>query len=58
MQQLSLTALTIHITILYCTGQVGKGSDDHAFWGRPEDMYMKRPSYKIDKENPGEDLAT
>ncbi|XP_045104527.1 endoglucanase E-4-like isoform X2 [Portunus trituberculatus] len=38
-------------------GQVGKGSDDHAFWGRPEDMYMKRPAYKINRENPGTELA-
>ncbi|XP_069172221.1 LOW QUALITY PROTEIN: uncharacterized protein [Procambarus clarkii] len=38
-------------------GQVGKGSLDHGFWGRPEDMYMDRPSMKIDKDAPGSDLA-
>lgn len=36
-----------------CIVQVGKGSDDHAFWGRPEDMLMERPAYKIDREHPG-----
>jgi Glycosyl hydrolase family 9/FG-GAP-like repeat len=38
-------------------GQVGSGAVDHAFWGRPEDMTMARPSYKIDTLNPGSDLA-
>ncbi|KAK8724731.1 hypothetical protein OTU49_017490, partial [Cherax quadricarinatus] len=38
-------------------GQVGAGGPDHAFWGRPEDMTMERPSYKIDDGHPGSDLA-
>ena len=38
-------------------GQVGNGDADHAWWGRPEDMPMARPSYKIDAQNPGSDLA-
>ncbi|XP_050707727.1 uncharacterized protein LOC126992936 [Eriocheir sinensis] len=38
-------------------GQVGYGESDHAFWGRPEDMTMSRPSYKIDTGAPGSDLA-
>ena len=38
-------------------GQVGNGDMDHAWWGRPEDMPMARPSYKIDAQNPGSDLA-
>ena len=38
-------------------GQVGNGGADHAWWGRPEDMPMARPSYKIDDQNPGSDLA-
>jgi len=38
-------------------GQVGQGSVDHAYWGRPEDMTMQRPSYKIDTSRPGSDLA-
>jgi hypothetical protein len=29
-------------------GQVGRGDLDHAYWGRPEDMTMERPAYKID----------
>lgn len=38
-------------------GQVGNGGIDHAYWGRPEDMDVYRPSYKIDQNNPGSDLA-
>lgn len=37
--------------------QVGNGGLDHAYWGRPENMTMNRPSYKIDEQNPGRDLA-
>jgi aryl-phospho-beta-D-glucosidase BglC (GH1 family) len=38
-------------------GQVGRGDLDHAFWGAPEVMSMERPSFKIDAQNPGSDLA-
>jgi Glycosyl hydrolase family 9/FG-GAP-like repeat len=40
-------------------GQVGSGSIDHQsqFWGPPETMTMARPSYKIDAQHPGSDLA-
>jgi hypothetical protein len=40
-------------------GQVGNGSTDHAFWGRPEDWpkQNKRPAYKITESKPGSDLA-
>lgn len=38
-------------------GQVGDGYQDHAYWGAPEDMTMERPSFKIDRQNPGTDLA-
>jgi hypothetical protein len=34
-------------------GQVGQGDVDHAYWGRPEDMTMPRPAYKIDTSRPG-----
>jgi len=34
-------------------GQVGQGELDHAFWGRPEDMTMARPAFKIDTSRPG-----
>ena len=37
--------------------QVGDGHIDHAWWGRPEDMTMARPAWKIDEQNPGSDLA-
>lgn len=35
-------------------GQVGDFDLDHQFWGRPEELNMSRPAYKIDEENPGE----
>ncbi|XP_045615169.2 endoglucanase E-4 [Procambarus clarkii] len=38
-------------------GQVGDGHIDHNYWGRPEEMTMQRPSYKIDSNNPGSELA-
>jgi len=38
-------------------GQVGKGSEDHASWGRPEDWTAKRPAYKITAASGGSDLA-
>jgi hypothetical protein len=34
-------------------GQVGRGDLDHAYWGRPEDMTMSSPAFKIDTSNPG-----
>mgnify|MGYP000863217752 CR=1 FL=1 len=33
--------------------QVGDGHLDHAWWGPAEAMTMERPSYKVDKNNPG-----
>ncbi|NJL87270.1 MAG: glycosyl hydrolase family 9 [Leptolyngbyaceae cyanobacterium SM1_1_3] len=38
-------------------GQVGDGNSDHSYWGAPEDMAMERPAFKIDRQNPGSDLA-
>ena len=37
--------------------QVGDGDADHASWGRPEDMSMARPAFKISPKKPGTDLA-
>ena len=37
--------------------QVGDGDADHAYWGRPEDMTMARPSFKITPDKPGSDVA-
>jgi Glycosyl hydrolase family 9 len=36
---------------------VGDGDTDHYCWQRPEDMTTSRQAYKIDKNNPGSDLA-
>ncbi|XP_042211150.1 endoglucanase E-4-like [Homarus americanus] len=38
-------------------GQVGDGHIDHKFWGRPEEMTMERPSFKIDYDHPGTELV-
>lgn len=38
-------------------GQVGNGSQDHAWWGPAEVMPMARPAYKISASCPGSDLA-
>jgi hypothetical protein len=38
-------------------GQVGRGDLDHAYWGPPEAMQMPRPSFKIDRDHPGTELA-
>lgn len=38
-------------------GQVGSFETDHTYWGRPEELNMTRPAYKIDAEHPGSDLA-
>lgn len=37
--------------------QVGDGGPDHGYWGRPEDMTMARPAYKITANRPGSDIA-
>ena len=42
---------------LLSINQVGQGGPDHSFWGRPEDMTMARPSYKIGPSTCGSDLA-
>lgn len=41
--------------VLY--GQVGDAELDHGEWGRPEDMAMARPAFKITEQRPGSDLA-
>ncbi|MFI7574744.1 glycoside hydrolase family 9 protein [Micromonospora sp. NPDC049497] len=41
--------------VLY--GQVGKGDDDHKWWGPAEVMPMARPAYRIDASCGGADLA-
>ncbi|MEO3930713.1 glycoside hydrolase family 9 protein [Micromonosporaceae bacterium B7E4] len=41
--------------VLY--GQVGKGDDDHKWWGPAEVLPMARPAYKIDASCGGSDLA-
>ena len=46
-----------HVSANEFYGQVGNGGVDHSYWGRPEDMTMERPAYKIDTDNPGSDLA-
>lgn len=45
--------LKAHTAATEFYGQVGEGEADHAYWGRPEDMTMARPAYKIDAARPG-----
>ncbi|XP_055879854.1 endoglucanase A-like isoform X1 [Biomphalaria glabrata] len=37
--------------------QVGNATKDHAFWGPPEKMIQKRPSFRINSTKPGTDVA-
>ncbi|KAK1619441.1 hypothetical protein QYE76_024958 [Lolium multiflorum] len=37
--------------------EVGDGDTDHYCWQRPEDMTTSRQAYKVDRENPGSDVA-
>lgn len=46
-----------HVSPNELYGQVGDFNLDHTFWGRPEDLSMSRPAYKIDAQHPGSDLA-
>lgn len=46
-----------HFFQWYILPQVGDGQKDHGVWGRPEDMKMDRPSYKITASKPGSDAA-
>ncbi|CAL1542597.1 unnamed protein product, partial [Lymnaea stagnalis] len=36
--------------------QVGDPYIDHTYWGRPEEMDMERPAYKLTPESPGSDV--
>lgn len=37
--------------------QVGDGSADHSWWGPAEVLPMARPSYKVDRSNPGSTVS-
>ena len=45
------------MTMMTVILQVGKVDLDHSYWGRPEDMTMDRPVYKLTTSRPGSDLA-
>lgn len=49
--------LKAHVEPNVFYGQVGLGDVDHAYWGRPEEMTMERPAFKITESKPGSDLA-
>lgn len=51
-QVLGLLSLIFHWLF-----KVGDGYADHGFWGRPEDMNMARPSFKVTQNQPGSDLT-
>jgi len=46
-----------HVSTNNFYGQVGDANVDHEIWGRPEDMTMDRPAYKLTTTAPGSDLA-
>ncbi|KAF9622184.1 hypothetical protein IFM89_030042 [Coptis chinensis] len=50
-----LLKATAHPGTIYV--QVGDANKDHACWERPEDMDTPRSVFKIDKNNPGSDVA-
>ncbi|XP_010269597.1 PREDICTED: endoglucanase 17-like [Nelumbo nucifera] len=50
-----LLKATSHPDTIYV--QVGDANKDHACWERPEDMDTPRSVFKIDKSNPGSDVA-
>ena len=37
--------------------QVGNGQQDHAVWGRPEDVQGPVPAYTVTKDKPGSDVV-
>ncbi len=37
--------------------QVGDPGADHSFWGPPQDMTMRRPTYSCDKNNPCSEVS-
>ncbi|XP_018016813.1 endoglucanase E-4 [Hyalella azteca] len=49
--------LKAHTTPTTIWAQVGDGDLDHSLWGPPEDMTMARPSYKLDQNAPGSEVA-
>merc|ERR1711892_1348338 len=49
--------IAAHLGDTEFVGQIGDGDADHASWGRPEDMTMARPAFKITANAPGSELA-
>ena len=49
--------IACHVADKEFIGQIGDGDADHAYWGRPEDMTMNRPDFRITASSPGSDLA-
>jgi hypothetical protein len=45
--------LKAHVAPTEFYGQVGRVDLDHSSWGRPEDMTMERPAYKVNTSRPG-----
>jgi len=49
--------LKCHVATNQFYGQVGDGTLDHNYWGRPEDMTMARPAARLTTSAGGSDLA-
>ena len=52
-----VVVVIVILVMMSVTHQVGNVDLDHAYWGRPEDMTMNRPVYKLTTSQPGSDLA-
>ncbi|XP_072172400.1 LOW QUALITY PROTEIN: endoglucanase 1-like [Diadema setosum] len=46
-----------HVNTNEFYGQVGDGHTAYSVWGRPEELTIARPAWKITESNPGSDLA-
>eukprot|EP01132_Coremiostelium_polycephalum_P009018 gene9018-11045_t len=49
--------MAAHVSDNSFAAQVGNGEADHAYWGPPELMTMDRPTYMIDQDHPGTEVA-
>ena len=48
---------SFYITPVVFSLQVADAEVDHSYWGRPEEMTMPRPSFKVTTSKPGSDVA-
>eukprot|EP01133_Synstelium_polycarpum_P007343 gene7343-8552_t len=49
--------MAAHVSPNAFAGQVAEGNADHAYWGPPELMTMPRPTYMLNEQAPGTEVA-